>query len=442
MKSVRDDLIQFSLHKLGIRVLERCVELGDDDILLRESVLRHALELTSYEYGGSAGFKRAERSAEVWSYKKQDEFLVKIVKKLPEYDECLQTCVSEYPDGRNIGGVVQAFCIAVAPIVRDGDKEARIEGLVRVASDDIAQATIEWTVRRLVHGLKLKEEQPIVLGDGSVIRRPTKEELQGYMENHRGPGPLPTGVTETTYPGVWGNEALARAEGLLRMLRIFRLGSIQYSDEWRHAESLTRSGGRGWREESLHPKVACELAPEDAADLTKLSEKAYEKVLKTVMPTKESYLTIAFDRFEASLLEKGSDEHQIAEGISCLEALYLQGKDQQLGRSLRQRASFVLAAFGLNGLLVHERLKKAYGIRSKYVHGATAKPSKRPSLGPLSLQVLEFCRASLCVFLQVGKKKEGLLSEIDDGLIDTDARKSLVRELRGKVFLPRTPDDE
>jgi hypothetical protein len=128
--------------------------------------------------------------------------------------------------------------------------------------------------------------------------------------------------------------------------------------------------------------------------------------------------------------------------VTSLEALYLRGQERsELSHKLSQRVAMVLGSLGFKPIEVYKNLKKAYDIRSTFVHGAALDEAEQRSVGDVQeicKKTLEYARISLLVYLQVeqGQGKEKLITRLDNALLDENARQKLKQQIQGLV-VPR-----
>ena len=86
-------------------------------------------------------------------------------------------------------------------------------------------------------------------------------------------------------------------------------------------------------------------------------------------------MTIAFDRYN-NALEGIKPEERIMYATMALEALYLNEK-QELKRRFSQRTASALGFMDHDPLKVSKTTKKAYDLRSKFVHGVIIKQNDK-----------------------------------------------------------------
>lgn len=153
--------------------------------------------------------------------------------------------------------------------------------------------------------------------------------------------------------------------------------------------------------------------------------------------TRLDHLTIAYRRYCDGLLQNGSSERRIANGVMGLESLFLKGGEmQELTYRLSIRAAKVLALMGYDPFKVKEVIKDAYGVRSLFVHGSHLSYKEERSLtreyGDVKrflLLLLDYLRISVIIMMFTKMEKERFLDFIDDALIDKDKEQQLIKTL-------------
>jgi len=149
------------------------------------------------------------------------------------------------------------------------------------------------------------------------------------------------------------------------------------------------------------------------------------------LPTDESgkllmsdYLGIAISRYQDALLKPEPIENRIGYAVMGLEALLLKGGElMELSHKLGQRVAILMRICGKSPKNVYEDVKKkAYIIRSRFVHGAPP-PEKLTKEAPELLnKVLSYLRTSIIMFLQIKNEveKEDFIEKIDDALLSSE----------------------
>ena len=104
-----------------------------------------------------------------------------------------------------------------------------------------------------------------------------------------------------------------------------------------------------------------------------LSEKETEDFLsfwKRFRESDDKYLRIALNRFNSGL-ERSDLEEMLLDFMIGIESVYSKGESSEITYKIAMRAAFLIGQE--NKKYVFERLKKAYNIRSRIVHGSPLK---------------------------------------------------------------------
>jgi len=126
-------------------------------------------------------------------------------------------------------------------------------------------------------------------------------------------------------------------------------------------------------------------------------------------------------------------EERVAQGVAALEAILVGKKKDELRHRLAQRTAALLRFAGLNAVEVYSRMKRAYDLRSEYVHGALSTVAGRAKAEATCQMILEYARLALLKYLEVDRWKEGgepkdhFLPELDESLLDAARQRALRR---------------
>jgi len=165
----------------------------------------------------------------------------------------------------------------------------------------------------------------------------------------------------------------------------------------------------------------------------KLPDSAY-----SVSKKETNEISIAYDRYCDSL-EGRIIEKRISSAVMGLESLYLSGSEQQeMSYRLRMRVSKLLRLIGFNPNETSERIKDAYEIRSKYVHGGLLNQKERRKLekkygniNEFPKIIMDYLRASIVALLK-RPSKTSLIQKIDDSFLDSKKED----EIKKMLFIP------
>ena len=118
--------------------------------------------------------------------------------------------------------------------------------------------------------------------------------------------------------------------------------------------------------------------------------------------------------------------NKIAYAVFGLEALYLKADERgELAQRLAQRVAKVMSKLGKgDSKEIFNAIKRAYRIRSAFVHGEPLRNGKYRDRSLLD-KLAEYLRTSILIFMQVSMEKDELVNLIDDALIDESSNKKL-----------------
>ena len=142
----------------------------------------------------------------------------------------------------------------------------------------------------------------------------------------------------------------------------------------------------------------------------------------------ESFIGVdSFEETAGSIMKdlRESPKEPGAERIyTAGEKEYLKEEEMsELSHRLSQRVAGLLRFCNRSPLDVFDDLRRAYRVRSKYIHGSRLKSKDRGQVAGLAERVLEHARVSLLAFLQIKSKmdKGELIDMIDQSLLDKNA---------------------
>lgn len=163
----------------------------------------------------------------------------------------------------------------------------------------------------------------------------------------------------------------------------------------------------------------------------KLSEKLFHGY-----ELKKNYLAIAYERYSDALLLPF--EPRISNAVMGLEALLLPDSDVgELSFRLRTLASKLLGSIGFDPIGIRQIVKKAYNIRSSYVHGGYVKEKDKKkiirdysSLNSFSKRILDVLRMIIISMLMVDITKRDFIEIAKSSLISSEKDEELSNMLK------------
>jgi len=149
---------------------------------------------------------------------------------------------------------------------------------------------------------------------------------------------------------------------------------------------------------------------------------------------------LAFHRYNDSLLKTEVNAYRILSAITSLEALLSDGSTE-ITFKIKMRVAKLLSLFGFDALDVSNKMKNAYNLRSKLVHGSKPEDKDTDLLEfarNYTHEILNYNRICLLIALQLKKSadKQKLIKQIDNSFIDTATDNELKKLIEEKVNIP------
>lgn len=371
------------------------------------------------------------------------------IKKAPEYSIVANSIQKKFGEKYTSNQALDTFLSRVVWNIFE-QKEGRASfsgsGLVKRFIRDLEGEPVTYTAKVQLQGVILDVDEVVVPEIGLRLRRPTQSDLEKEIPYLTAPlsgnnyHSNPSAIGEVSFVGRGGHELQLRIEKIISILRLFRVGSVKQTSYSTSSDSLIDITANGVMTLGNN-FVAIESSHFNSGSAEKL--KNFVRVLDPLLPPKfyrfgqgeVSHLTIAFDRYNDSLLRSSTAEERIANVIMGLEALLLEA-EQELSYRLGLRIAKMLSCFGFDAKQVREAIKDAYSIRSTFAHGGHLSPKERRkfetkygSLDDLLRTILDYIRMILVSMVIVQKNKEELIYLIDDAFIDKDANTQLTNTL-------------
>ena len=147
-------------------------------------------------------------------------------------------------------------------------------------------------------------------------------------------------------------------------------------------------------------------------------------------PARPKFRRIAYDHYMHALFDDWPFESYVMRLVMALEAL-LNSQRDELKFRVTTRAALMLAAFGTDPVEVHERLAKAYDIRSTYAHGDLVSPDKLKALGDsFKTELASDVRRIILLWCFIQDSKDNVFKQLDLAMVSPHHRSLLFRRLR------------
>jgi hypothetical protein len=230
-----------------------------------------------------------------------------------------------------------------------------------------------------------------------------------------------------------GSELSALLTYYIKLLKLFGLGSIKYLSYELSSDMIigNKIGGGMSTNDDMPEWKSFFLTKEMQPALIKFIAKFKNHKNDHVCSKKEDHISIAFQRYNESLLEIVSMERRVANAVMGIEALISKSKDE-LSFRMQTRISKLMVCFGYNGLEVRGDIKTAYDVRSKFAHGEMYNVADKNKIvahyggmDVFMLKIINYLRVMLIMYY-IGKVEKGkLIRLIDDALIDDNCFQEL-----------------
>ncbi len=384
-----------------------------------------------------------------WHWKDAYNFLDTVVKKLPEYADTFKLISKSF--GIREGQAefwLSRFAQAVSRMSLEKIGDEELVDLVTTFVSDLNGSPKDWHITAWLNGLWTVEEE-LTISDEIVIRHPRVSDfaVERRLEDAIYSPPFgmdffhpfasPSAILEIRKRAKGQPELAPDLEMLLNLLRLYRVGSVLTLRVHWSAKSLTEFGsltstsGMG----PTLPPEKYSLSTEDLEGLRTFIQKVKPVLTAELGKGADAadFMLPAIQRYFDAILKPESAESRISFAMMCLESLYLKSMERgELEHRLGQRVARILGTIGENPLEVFNTLKRAYDLRSKFVHGEPLQKEDRQGAPDILKKVLEYARASLVMFLQIKEKMDmdQFLSLIDKSLLSPDAQAKLDERMK------------
>jgi len=448
-----DKLIPVLLWNLSKSIRIKVNEHRDKGALLRTQTLYIKTQVERFEYkegGSSYQTKQANVEKDEWHWRDQLNFVENVIKQLPQYLDCVKEISNRYKLTEQESEYrLSRFVQAIAhESIEQPDDEFVIDKVTTFVSD-LDEGPTDWKISVDLHGVWLKEEK-YELADGILLRRPNPNDLEverpfDSIAFHYSftPFSIPSSILELTIRCKSPNEAQSEVEVILDVLRLFRLGSVDYYQYRISPKSILRFGGTFTRNSLTNGPYQYAFQLADIAPFNLFIGK-----IKPLLPRDPGFadpaaeidpLIVSFQRYKEALLALVAIESRITSAITCLESLYLKAEERmELAHRLGQRVAALLRLVGFRPLEVYTCVNQAYDIRSTYIHGSRVDKERQQSAQKLCEKVMEYARQSLLIFLQLKKRvdKDDLISKLDHSLLDEKAFQKTKELISTDILIP------
>lgn len=308
--------------------------------------------------------------------------------------------------------------------------------------NEIEDNPIDWYIEVWLAGVHI--ETLIELGKGVMLRPPCKEDFEyehpilshfGTLETQL---PLPDAIL-TINKRVKQPTVYSYKEKLITLLRLYKLCSVyELKTKWVPRGILSFNYMSYPMVARFQTTYKCTVNERDAERIS-----SFIKDLEAKIPIDEwgrlrvdDSIGVALSRYQDVLLKPEDIPNKIAYAVFGLEALYLKADERsELAQRLAQRVAKVMSKLSKGSSKeVFNAIKRAYKIRSAFVHGEPLKDNKYRDKSLLN-KLAEYLRTSILIFMQTSMRKNELINLIDDALIDESSNKKLEHIIKEIPYL-------
>ena len=429
------------LFDLSHSVIDEVVSAKQDEMLeiSKEVYVKH--KITDFDYvKGITGFSTTQEflTKEKWRLKDELEFEKK-TEEFKSFQEAIEKSVKIYNlEETKARSWIINFVRQITNVCLDEIKEDKVIELINLFISDLEENPILWQPEVWIDGIWM-ETNSIKIQDNILLRKPEPVDLEfeslyeSYypQEIHN----WPSAILELEFRDKYPVQIQHKIESVIATLRLFKLGSIENLRSRLNPNSISRGlGGTLFSNNLISAYYKYGLTEADAEDLTIFVNRIEPLIYSEIIDKSADdidYISIAYDRFCDALLKPVVPENRLTTAIMALEALYLKDTElNELTERLSQRVALALETFGYDPLEVYNLVKKAYGVRSRFVHGSKVEQKK---IGELPEKILDYCRISIIIFLQIHDEqdKDKTINLLSNSLL-SDIEKKKLHELINK----------
>jgi len=418
------------LQELVEEMIRLCDEWKREGKLRKETRFYQKYKVERFEYREDGGIQVFRSFSiipkEEWNI--SDIFkLIEHIKTLPYFEDCIAYIAREYASHFSNPNAQAEFWVSeflqkTILGYLNGNFDPRKDIVTFI--HDLEGNPIEWEIKVWLEGIGMKVDE-IEIEKGIIIRKPSASDIE--YERPLGM-PLfeqtllhhPSAILEIRrriklQPAIYPD-----LERIIIALQLYKVGSVSKTRiYWKPSSFLqfeSISTPMHWWPTTYRYSL-------DASDAEKLPQ--FVAKIKDKLPIEEktgslmttNHLGIAISRYQDAILKPEATENKIAYAVMGLEALYLESEGE-LSHRLAQRVAKLLSFFEEEPIKVYRNVKKAYNIRSGFVHGSPLQNKKPQEVKEILDNIIEYLRKSILTFIQLQKEKKELLSLIDDALLE------------------------
>ena len=372
-------------------------------------------------------------------------------KKIPSFKNVAKSMSEIYVKSQSQAEFwLSRFSSILARQFLEGFTDETLVDLITTFISDIEGSPKTWNLTMWLQGvwMRINKIQPM---DRVVLRRPTPEDLEfeypadllsPFTTEPFFPRASPSTILELKHRAKNQPEMHEELEKLIVTLRLYKVGSVENIRTQWQSKTVIGFGGTSYRSALMAGAYKYGLDSTDTEPLKNFIETIKPLIpLEVIRGSTQSvdYTVIAIQRYQDSILKPETPEGRLAKGIMCLEALYLKPMEAtELAHRLSQRVARTLSLLGHKPLEVYNIIKRAYDIRSKFIHGSGIEKEERQNVANLAEKIINYARISIVIQLQLRAgevDKERFLALIDNSLLSENALTKLKKLVKEKCVV-------
>ena len=443
-------MLPSTLHKLAEKIgekIDESVNKGELLVALKPYIKAKVSNFKCEEGNNRFNTSYEDIVREEWDWEEKRNLVESKIKQTEEYKDATETISRNYdiPIKQADNQLSRFVYKIVGSSIREIDNHD-ITDYIMVFISELEHNPILWRSVVWLDGIYL-ETDLIKIDDSIKIKKPEPKDLE--YEFSRGIFPPHTELTSThgfpsaimclEYRAVGAPEMQNAIDKIINILRLYKIGSISGIKTKFSSLSTLQLIGTVSRSSITSTNFKYGLKKEDEEQL-----RIFFKVINSKIPDEVvrkgtgevDFITIAFDRYNDSILKQDVPESRLLSAIMSLEALYLKDDEMnELSERLAQRAALVLSFYNYDPLEVFNIIKRSYNIRSRFVHGSKIEKDDQKDVMLLVEKVIEYSRKSLIIYLQINESidKNKFLNILTKSLLDKDAKEKLQKILEVDV---------
>lgn len=336
--------------------------------------------------------------------------------------------------------IISSFINSILDEFKDGISDREIARHISILTSEIDNSPIHWKPKVWILGLNLESDE-VKLANNVSIRTPIEddliEEIQLGDDGVPGrraigtPDRAPTAVIEFGERAPDRNVIYDTQQNIISVLQLFDVGSVGLTKMDLDSESIIRPFPLPGKYRDPDTPFSYIISEEESEGLSQFYSNISNLVGEYLQsPDENNFLTISFDRYQNAIKEKASPESQLTSAIMSLEAMLLKDEEKgELSERLSKRADILLGMFNYQSINISNKIKTAYGIRSRYVHGSE---SERDYDKDLVHDIVDYTRSCIVIYLFLFEEfsKKDLLNKIDRASVQIESRESLEEDIK------------